>query len=88
MQQMTSESKEISFTDKCEKQKKKQIKTLKSQNQKKKKKVVKYFFWLGSERSDGKKKIDPLKYLSAISVQNLEVESSQYSSTVRMSDTS
>lgn len=56
MQQMTSESKEISFTDKCEKQKQKTNKNPQESKSKKKKKVVKYFFWLGSERSDGKKK--------------------------------
>lgn len=68
---------------------KKQIKTLKSQNQKKKKKKLSNtFFGWGQRGQTEKKKIDPLKYLSAISVQNLEVESSQYSSTVRMSDTS
>lgn len=77
MQQMTSESKEISFTDKCEKQKQKTNKNpQESKSEKKKKKVVKYFFGWGQRGQTEKKKIDPLKYLSAISVQNLEVESS------------
>lgn len=88
MQQMTSESKEISFTDKCEKQKQKTNKNPQESKSKKKKKLSNTFFGWGQRGQTEKKKIDPLKYLSAISVQNLEVESSQYSSTVRMSDTS